>query len=150
MTDDPSPGSAGSRRRAAAGARGYPRRVETRDRLANLGILGAAALAWAVVALLVLNRDPREDPVAGLLGAIAMGTAVGLSATPLFWLGIFARHGRIAYHGDWLRAGRRGLWAGLVVGLLVELRVLAVFSIPIAIFIVVLVLFAELTLSIER
>ncbi len=124
--------------------------METRDRLANLGILGAAALAWAVVALLVLNRDPREDPVAGLLGAIAMGTAVGLSATPLFWLGIFARHGRIAYHGDWLRAGRRGLWAGLVVGLFVELRVLAVFSIPIAIFIVVLVLFAELTLSIER
>ncbi len=124
--------------------------METRDRLANLGILGAAALAWAVVALLVLNRDPREDPVAGLLGAVAMGTAVGLSATPLFWLGIFARHGRIAYHGDWLRAGRRGLWAGLVVGLFVELRVLAVFSIPIAIFIVVLVLFAELTLSIER
>ena len=124
--------------------------METRDRLANLGILGAAALAWAVVALLVLNRDPREDPVAGLLGAVAMGTAVGLSATPLFWLGIFARHGRIAYHGDWLRAGRRGLWAGLVVGLSVELRVLAVFSIPIAIFIVVLVLFAELTLSIER
>ena len=124
--------------------------METRDRLANLGILGAAALAWAVVALLVLNRDPREDPVAGLLGAVAMGTAVGLSATPLFWLGVFARHGRIAYHGDWLRAGRRGLWAGLVVGLFVELRVLAVFSIPIAIFIVVLVLFAELTLSIER
>ena len=124
--------------------------METRDRLANLGILGAAALAWAVVALLVLNRDPREDPVAGLLGAVAMGTAVGLSATPLFWLGIFARHGRIAYHGDWLRAGRRGLWAGLVVGLFVELRVLAVFSIPIAIFIFVLVLFAELTLSIER
>ncbi len=124
--------------------------METRDRLANLGILGAAALAWAVVALLVLNRDPREDPVAGLLGAIAMGTAVGLSATPLFWLGIFARHRRIAYRGDWLRAGRRGLWAGLVVGLFVELRVLAVFSVPIAIFIVVLVLFAELTLSIER
>ncbi len=124
--------------------------METRDRLANLGILGAAVAAWAVVALLVLNRDPRQDPVAGVLGALAMGTAVGLTATPLFWLAAFARHGRIAYRGDWLRAARRGLWAGLVVGLVVELRVLGVFSIPIALFIVVLVLFAELTLSIER
>jgi len=124
--------------------------METRDRLANLGVLAAAAVAWAVVALLVLNRDPREDPVAGVLGAVAMGTAVGLTATPLFWLAAFARHGRIAYRGDWLRAGRRGLWVGLVVGLIVELRVLGVFSIPIALFIVVLVLFAELTLSIER
>jgi hypothetical protein len=98
----------------------------------------------------VLNRDPREDPVAGVLGAVALGTAVGLTATPLFWLAVFARHGRIAYRGDWMRAGRRGAWVGLVVGLVVELRVLGVFSIPIALFIVVLVLFAELTLSIER
>ncbi len=133
-----------------AGSCRYPPLVETRDRLANLGILGAATLAWAVVVLLVLNRDPREDPVAGLLGAIAMGTAVGLTSTPLFWLAAFARHGRIAYRGDWLRAGRRGLWVGLVVGLFVELRVLDVFSIPIALFIVVLVIFAELTLSFER
>ena len=124
--------------------------METRDRLANLGILGAALVAWAVVALLVLNRDPREDPVAGVLGAVAMGAAVGLTSMPLFWLAAFARHGRIAYRGDWLRAGRRGLWVGIVVGILVELRILGVFSLPIALFIVVLVLFAELTLSIER
>lgn len=124
--------------------------MESRDRLLNLGILVAAAAAWAVVALVVLNRDPSEDPVAGLLGAVAMGTAVGLSAIPLFWLAVFARHGRIAYRGDWLRATRRGLWLGLVVGLFVELRVVGVFSLPIALFIIVLVLFAELTLSIER
>jgi hypothetical protein len=124
--------------------------VETRDRLANLGILGAALVGWAVVALLVLSRDPREDPVAGLLGAVSMGTAVGLTTTPLFWLAVFARHHRIAYRGDWLRAGRRGLWVGLVIGLFVEFRVLGVFSIPIALFIVVLVVFAELTLSLER
>jgi hypothetical protein len=124
--------------------------VETRDRLANLGILGAAAVAWAVVALVVLNRDPRADAAAGLLGAISMGTAVGLTAVPLFWLAAFARRGRIAYTGDWLRAGRRGLWVGLVVGLFVELRVLDVFSLPIALFVIVLVVFAELTLTIER
>jgi hypothetical protein len=124
--------------------------VESRDRLLNLGILVAAVVAWAVVALLVLNRDPRQDPAAGLLGAISMGTAVGLTAAPLFWLAVFARHRRIAYRGDWVRAGRRGLWVGLVVGLFVELRVLGVFSVPIALFVVVLVLFAELTLTIER
>lgn len=124
--------------------------MESRDRLLNLGILVAAAAAWAVVALVVLNRDPLDDPVAGLLGAVAMGTAVGLSAIPLFWLAVFARHGRIAYRGDWLRATRRGLWLGLVVGLFVEFRVVGVFSLPIALFIIVLVLFAELTLSIER
>lgn len=118
--------------------------------MTNLGILGAAVVAWAVVALLVLNRDPRDDAVAGLLGAISMGTAVGLAATPLFWLAVFARHGRIAYRGDWVRAGRRGLWVGLVVGLFVELRVLGVFSLPIALFIIVLVVFAEFTLSFER
>ncbi len=124
--------------------------METRDRLANLGVLAGAVAAWAVVALLVLNRDPTQDPVAGVLGAVAMGMAVGLSATPLFWLAAFALHRRIAYRGDWLRAGRRGLWTGLVVGLFVELRVLGVFSLPIAIFIVVLVLFAEITLTVER
>ena len=124
--------------------------MESRDRLVNLGVLAAAVAAWGVVALVVLNRDPIEDPVAGLLGAIVIGIAVGLTVAPLAWLAVFARHGRIAYRGDWLRAGRRGLWAGLAVGLLVELRVLDVFSVPIALFVVVLVLFAELSLSIER
>lgn len=124
--------------------------MESRDRLLNLAVLAAAVAAWAVVAVVVVNRDPRQDSLAGLLGAIAIGTAVGLTATPLAWLAVFARRGRIAYRGDWLRAARRGLWTGLVAGLLVELRVLAVFSLPLALFIVVLVVFAELTLSIER
>jgi hypothetical protein len=124
--------------------------VETRDRLVTVGALVAALVAWGVVALVVLNRDPIEDPVAGLLGAVVMGIAVGLTVAPLAWLAVFARHGRIAYRGDWLRAGRRGMWAGVVVGLFVELRVLGVLSVPIALFVVVLVLFAELSLSIER
>jgi hypothetical protein len=124
--------------------------VENRDRAANIGLLAAAAGAWGAVILVLLSRDPTEDPVAGLLGAAALGLAVGLTVVPLAWLAVFARHRRIAYRGDWLRAGRRGLWAGLVVGVLDELRVLGVFSIPIALFVIVLVLFAELSLSIER
>jgi hypothetical protein len=124
--------------------------VETRDRLANLGILAAAATAWGIVAIIVTGRDPTGDLVTGLLGAFSMGAAFGLTVVPLAWLAVFARHRRIAYRGDWLRAGRRGLWAGLLVALFVALRVLDIFSIPIALFLVVLVLFAEISLSIER
>ena len=79
-----------------------------------------------------------------------MGLAIGLTAVPLFWLAVFGRHRRIAYRGDWVRAGRRGLWVGLVTGLFVALRLQSILSLPIAVFVVVLVVFAELTLSIER
>jgi hypothetical protein len=124
--------------------------VEARDRLTNLAIFGAAAVAWVLVGIVVTSRDPRVDPVAGLVGAGLMGLAVGLTTVPLFWLAVFARHRRIAYRGDWLRACRRGLWVGLIVALLVALRVQGAFSLPIAAFVIVLVAFLELTLSVER
>jgi hypothetical protein len=124
--------------------------VEARDRLANLGTFGAAAVAWILVALLVTTRDPRADPAAGFVGAVLLGLAVGLTSAPLFWLAAFGRHRRIAYRGDWVRAARRGLWVGLVVGLFVALRLQAILSLPIAVFVCVLVVFAEITLSIER
>ncbi len=124
--------------------------MEARDRLANIGVFAAAAASWVLVGLLVLTRDPRADPAAGIVGAALMGLATGLTTVPLFWLAAFGRHRRIAYHGDWFRAARRGLWVGLVVGLFVALRLQAILSLPIAVFVVVLVVFAELTLSIER
>ena len=124
--------------------------MEARDRLANLGIFGAAAVSWVLVGLLVVTRDPRQDPAAGFLGAALIGLAFGLTTVPLFWLAIFGRHRRIAYRGDWVRAARRGLWVGLVTGLFVALRLQSILSLPIAVFVVVLVVFAELTLSIER
>ncbi len=124
--------------------------MEARDRLANLGIFGAATVSWVLVALLVLTRDPREDPAAGFVGAALMGLAIGLTTVPLFWLAAFGRHRRISYRGDWVRAARRGLWVGLVVGLFVALRLPGILSPPIAVFVIVLVVFAELTLSIER
>jgi hypothetical protein len=124
--------------------------VEARDRLANLGTFAAAAASWVLVGLLVLTRDPREDPASGIVGAGLMGLATVLTTVPLFWLAAFGRHRRIAYRGDWFRAARRGLWVGLVVGLFVALRLQAILSLPIAVFVIVLVVFAELTLSIER
>jgi hypothetical protein len=124
--------------------------VETRDRLANLGILGAAAVVWTLVALIVTTRDPLADPLAGFIGAALIGLAIGLTVTPIAWLAVFARHRRIAFRGDWTRAARRGGWVALVVAIFVVLRLQGALELPIALFIVALAAVAEATLSAER
>ncbi|MGZ6266253.1 MAG: hypothetical protein ACXWN4_05055 [Candidatus Limnocylindrales bacterium] len=124
--------------------------MEAKDRLANTMCIGAAFVAWVVVAQIVTSTYPRENATAGLVGAGAIGVACGLTSVPLFWLVSFARHRRIALRGDWSRAIRRGSWVAAVTALFVALRIQAVLSLPIAVFVVVLVLLAEITLSFER
>ncbi len=124
--------------------------METRDRLVNLALFGAAALVWILVGLVVTSRDPLIDPTAGFVGAVLMGVAVGLTVIPLFWLAVFARHGRISYRGDWLRAVRRGAWVGMLVALFVALRLQGSLQLPIALFVIAMVSIAEATLSAER
>ena len=124
--------------------------MEARDRLMNLAVLAAAAVVWVLVALLVTTRDPVTEPVAGFLGAGLIGLAVGLTLTPIMWLIVFARHRRIAYRGDWVRAARRGGWIGLIVAIFIVLRLQSALELPIALFIVALVAVAEATLSAER
>src|SRR5450830_988026 len=124
--------------------------METRDRTTNLALFAAAAVAWVLVGLVVTTRDPRSDPAAGLLGAMLMGAAIGLTCVPLFWLTVFGRHQRIAYRGDWLRAARRGAWIAVVVTVFVVLRLQGAFSLPVALFVLVMVAVAESTLSTER
>jgi hypothetical protein len=124
--------------------------MEARDRLLNVGFLGAAALAWLVVAVVLTSRDPFTDPAAGPLGATAIGLAVGLTSVPLFWLAVFSRHGRIAYRGDWVRAVRRGGWVAALVVLFVALRLQGIMQPPIMLFVLAMVLVAETTLSAER
>jgi hypothetical protein len=124
--------------------------MEARDRLANLGLFVAAAVAWVLVGLVVTTRDPRLDPAAGVVGALLIGVAIGITTVPLFWLAVFGRHRRIAYRGDWLRAMRRGGWVAVVVAVFVGLRLQGAFQVPIALFIVAMVLIAETTLSVER
>lgn len=124
--------------------------MQARNRLANLGLLAAAVIAWILVWLVVTTRDPRVDPGAGFVGAVLIGLAVGITAMPLFWLIAFARHRRIAYRGDWIRAIRRGAWVALIIAVLVVLRLQDLFQIPIALFIVAVVSVAEAMLSTER
>jgi hypothetical protein len=103
-----------------------------------------------LVALVVTTRDPRIDAGAGYVGALLIGLAVGLTSIPLFWLGTFARHRRIAYAGDWIRAVRRGGWVAVVTAVFVILRLQQLFVPPLAIFILGLVVLAEAVLSLER
>lgn len=124
--------------------------MEARDRLANLALFAGAGLAWLAVGIIVTTRDPLTDPIAGYLGAVVIGVAMGLTTVPLFWLAVFGRHRRLAFRGDWIRALRRGGWVALVVGLFVVLRVQGIFQVPIALFVVAMVLVAESTLSVER
>ncbi|HEY3523138.1 MAG TPA: hypothetical protein VGK63_05510 [Candidatus Limnocylindrales bacterium] len=124
--------------------------MEARDRLANLGLFAAATVAWVLVGLVVTTRDPKLDPAAGIVGAVLIGVALGMTTIPLFWLAVFGRHRRIAYRGDWVRAARRGGWVMVVAAVLVALRLQGAFQLPIALFIVAMVLVAETTLSVER
>jgi thiol:disulfide interchange protein len=124
--------------------------MEARDRLTNLGFLAAAGLVWILVAIVLTTRDPIIDPPAGYIGALLIGLALGLTAIPLLWLAVFARHRRIAYRGDWTRAVRRGGWIAVVAALFIVLRLNDVFHPAIALFILALVAVAEATLSVER
>jgi hypothetical protein len=124
--------------------------MEARDRIANLALLVAAGAAWLLVAVVVTTTDPIVDPSTGTVGAGAIGLALGLSTVPLFWLLGFARHGRVAYRGDWVRAVRRGAWVGAVAGVLVLLRVEGFFQLPIALFLIAMAIVAESTLSADR
>jgi len=124
--------------------------VEARDRILNVALLAASAVAWLVVALIVTTRDPYADPSAGYLGAIAIGVAVALLAIPLWWLVVFARHRRIAYQGDWSRAARRGGWFGLFAAALVILRLVDAAQLPILLFLAAIFVVAEVALSSER
>lgn len=124
--------------------------METRDRLANIGLLVAAGVVWVLVAILVTTRDPYRDGMAGYEGALLIGLAVGITCSPLAWLVVFARHRRIAYNGDWFRAIRRGAWVGLFFAVAVVLRLVDAFQFPVVLFLAAIFIVAELTLSAER
>ena len=124
--------------------------MELRDRLVNLALFAAAAAAWGVFVILLTTRDPLLDREAGLVGAAAIGIAAGLTTMPLFWLAAFGRNRGVAYRGEWVRAIRRGGWLGAVSAFFIALRVEGAFQLPIALFVLAMVVIAEATLSSDR
>ncbi|CAN5624332.1 hypothetical protein BH23CHL6_BH23CHL6_01560 [soil metagenome] len=121
-----------------------------RDRLANVVLLASGAVAWAAVGYVLFSLDPIGDAGALLAGALLLGGAVALSLMPLLWLAGFARTRRIAYRGDWWRAVRRGGLVGLVVAIFVVLRGQDLLTTPLALFVLAMAAFVELTLSLRR
>ena len=124
--------------------------MASRDRLLCLGLLGAALVVWVLVALVVTTRDPIAEPTAGVVGAGLIGLAVALTLMPILWLVTFARQRGITYRGDWTAAIRRGSWVGGIVAVFIVLRLQGALELPIALFIVVLVIVAEATQSADR
>jgi hypothetical protein len=124
--------------------------VQHRDRIAAIALIAVALVCWLAVAGLLTQVSPTGRVEVQLTGALLIGLACGVTAVPLAWLTVFGRHRRIAYHGDWVRAARRGAWVGLVVALLVALRTQQAFSTPIALFVIVMVVFVEVSLSVQR
>ncbi len=118
-----------------------------RNRRTALALLGVAVIAWLGTLSIGMTIDPIADPNGGLVGAIALGAATALTSIPLLWLISFARHRRIAYRGDWLRAARRGAWIGILVAIFVVMRINGVFQPQIALFLVALAIVAEVTLT---
>jgi hypothetical protein len=121
-----------------------------RDRLANLGLLGAALVTWIAVVVFVTTRSPVGDVAVAMVGAVLIGTAFALTTMPLFWLAAFQRRRRIAYRGDWLRALRRGVEVGVLVTFFIILRSQDAFSCPLAAFVAAMVAFVEISLSVDR
>ncbi len=121
--------------------------MQPRDRRFALALLGVAGIGWVVVAVVLLNVDPRADPGGGFLGGGVLGVAVAATVAPLLWLIAFARQRRIAYRGDWTRAIRRGAWIGLLVAVFIVMRVNGVFQPQIGLFFAALAIVAEVTLS---
>jgi hypothetical protein len=118
--------------------------VSVRDRSITLALVVAALVAWFGVVLVFLSLSPVGDAGVQLLGAIALGVAVALTAWLLLWS---MRRGA---PGSLVTAGRRAGLAGLVVSILVVLRVLDAVALPVVLFLVIGAILVELAFTLRR
>jgi hypothetical protein len=91
-----------------------------------------------------IEQQPCPDATRNLVIGIGLAAvAVGLLVTPFAFLGEFVARRRIVYRGAWVRAGRCGLLAGLVVAILAGLRLGGALNVPTALFVLILAGVAE-------
>jgi len=120
------------------------RPVSARERTITLILVTAAIVAWFVVALVFTMISPVGDAGAQLLGALALGAAIGLTVWPLLW------SARRSHPGALVTAGRRAGLIGLVVSILVVLRAIDVVTLPVVVFLVVGAILVEIAFTLRR
>lgn len=121
------------------------------DRLIVVALVIGAALCGAALVAFASVSCPATLPGQACPGAssnrvvvVALGAvAAGLLIAPFAFLAEFVLRRRIVYRGAWGRAGRRGLLVAAVVASLAALRLGGAFSIPVAIFVVLLAAIVE-------
>jgi hypothetical protein len=118
--------------------------VSARDRSITLVLLAAALVAWAAVGLVLVSVSPVGDAGAQLLGAVLLGSAVGLTVWPLLWAAGRAGVGALT------TAGRRAGLAGLVVSVLVVLRALDAVALPVVLFLVIGAVLVEVAFTLRQ
>jgi hypothetical protein len=105
--------------------------------------------AWLAVALLFTTVSPVGNATAQLAGALLLGAAVGLTTLPvLARLGSRPASGTPV--GDLSRAARRASLVAFSVTVLVLLRALDAFSLPLAVFVIVLAVLVEAAFTLRR
>ena len=120
------------------------------SRRTRLAVAALALLAVLVAAILFVfasvscPTDTPDQPCPGaatnrvlVIGLAAL--AVGLLVVPFALLSEFVIRGRILYRGAWGRAIRRGLLAGGAVAVVGGLRMGGALTVPVAIFVLLLV-----------
>jgi hypothetical protein len=118
--------------------------VSARDRTITVVLGGAALLAWLIVSAIFTTVSPLGHAGAQLAGAVALGSAVGLTLWPLLWSATRSSPGALT------TAGRRSALAGLVTSILVVLRAIDVVDLPVVLFLVVGAVLVEAAFSLRR
>jgi hypothetical protein len=126
-------------------------RMTGHSRLAVAALVLAALLAALLLLVYAAAACPTDTPghpcpAAALNRAIVVAlaaAAVTLMVVPFAFLAEFAMRRRIVYHGAWGRAARRGLLAGVLVATLAGLRLGEALSVPVAIFVLLLLAIVE-------
>lgn len=122
-----------------------------RTRAAVAALVLLAVLAGVVLVAFAANSCPSDTPTTPCPNAranrtvvVVLAAATVLSAVvPFALLAEFAVRRRIVFRGAWGRATRRGLFAAAAVAALAGLRLGGALSVPVALFVVSLVVAVE-------
>ncbi len=122
-----------------------------RHRFVVLALVLVAVLAAVILVAFAGNACPGSTsetscPDAGRNRIVVVALAsisVAAFLAPLAFLAEFILRRRIIYRGAWVRAGRRGLLAAIIVAALAALRLGGALTVAVAIFVVLLAAIIE-------